>query len=401
MKKLWFVLIAILLIAVFLIPNVAVAEEVDEGFTHNTDIYDFVEELCERQKSDKASVRTFLKEKFAEAFDGVLPSVWTISEQEFTVGNESYVNLITKITRSQTYNQIIIGAHYDSVYEGAGDNACGVAALYMTMKMLASDISVLPYDIVLVVFDGEEDGLLGSQYYVDNMSPREINSTVVMFNFDTIATGDNLYLMCENKPTALAKLILSKVEGVKEKPYAKGVFGTYDMYGYGYYELVQGSDHTPFRLAGIPTAFFFSGNYTVSGYAENSDANKAVMNTPYDTFENLVSKHPYFEDRIATVSNAVVKTITSEEFYSNVAGYARKQLVNLNFWYNVLWPIIATVVIGIVAIVLAILYYRKLQKNAILGESEIKTQKVFDKPDADDIFSFKSDDVDDIFTFKK
>ena len=394
MKKLTFALIAILLIAVILIPNVAVAEENGDGYTRNSEIYTFVEELCERQKSDKLSARAFIKEKFVD-----LLGENAVEEQKFTVGQKECVNLVATIAKSNEFDQIIIGAHYDTVYEGAGDNACGVAALYLTMQRLAKES--LPFNVVFVAFDGEEDGLVGSEYYVSRMSQKELKTTLVMFNIDTIATGDNLYLMCENKPTDLAKLILRNADGLQEKPHAKGIFGNgFDFFGYGYYEMVQGSDHTPFRLAGIPIAFFFSGTYSakVWDYAESADPNKAVMNTSADTFENLVSKFPNFEDRIITVSDAVVNTVKNDEFLTIDA---RKQLVKLDFWYNVWWPIITVALIGIAAIVLAIFYYRKLQKNAILGESEIKSQTVFDKPKAEDIFTFKSDDSDDIFTFKK
>lgn len=405
MKKLVLVLIAVLLLTFAFAANVAVAEEatVDSRAQHG-EIYTFVQELCERNKSDKESARTYLKEKFTEA----LGDAWFVEEQQFRIDDNKYVNLVAEISKPNADGQIIIGAHYDTVfdggkrYEGAGDNACGIAALYQTMKTFASmKLNALPYSVVFVAFDGEEEGLLGSEYYVSKMSAKAIESTRVMFNFDTIATGDNLYLMCENKPTDLAKLILSKADGIQEKPYAKGTFGNvYDLYGYGYYETVQGSDHTPFRLAGIPTAFFFSGTYsaTVWSYAESTDPNKAVTNTQRDTFENLVALHPDFESRIATVSNAVVDTVLSAEILTIDT---RGQLVNLNFWYNAWWPIVAIAVIGVACIVIAIFYFRKLQKNAILGESEIKTQTVFEKPSAEDIFSFGSDDSDDIFTFKK
>ncbi|MCH5160191.1 MAG: Zn-dependent exopeptidase M28 [Clostridiales bacterium] len=400
MRRLWLALIAILLVAVVLVPNVATAEEADGSRAQNSEIYTFVEELCELNKSkDKDAVRDFLADKFKEALSGV--EGVEFGEQIFTFNGltDSYVNLEAKLTNSGATKQIIVGAHYDSMYEGAGDNACGVAALYLTMQRLAKEN--LSFNIVFVAFDGEEDGLLGSEYYVNSMSQADIDNTLVMFNIDTIATGDNLYLMCENRPTKLANLILQSVDGLQEKPHAKGTFSnTFDFFGYGYYETVQGSDHTPFRLQGIPIAFFFSGTYSASvwGYSESADTSNEVMNTVSDTFENLVAKHPDFEERITTVSDAVVATVTSNEFLTIDA---RKQLVNLNFWYTVWWPIIAAVVIGIVAISLAILYYRKLQKNAILGETEIKSQTVFDKPKAEDIFSFKSDDSDDIFTFKK
>ena len=75
---------------------------------------------------------------------------------------------------------------------------------------------------------------------------------------------------------------------LREKPYAKGTFNLANYY-YGYTEIPQNSDQTPFRLAGIPTALFFSGTYDVKpwNYAESKDPNKSVMNSAQDTFDNL------------------------------------------------------------------------------------------------------------------
>ena len=396
MKKLWLVLVATLLLMVVLLPNVAVARELDEEFTQNGELFDFVEQLCDRNALDTASARAFLTEKFGEAL-GV-----EVEQLTFKVGNVEFANLQAKLTKNGSDKQIIIGAHYDTLGEGAGDNACGIAALYRIMQLLAGNTGKLPCNVTFVAFDGEEQGLLGSEAYVNAMSQAEKDSTLVMFNIDTIATGDNLYVMCENKHTDLADLILSKCDALNEKPYAKGVFGTaYDYYGYGYYETVQGSDHTPFRLAGIPVALLFSGTYSASfwNYAESANMS-TVINSASDTFSNLKKNHPDFISRIETVAKAVVDTVESSDFLS-VGENARKQLVNLRFWYNILWPLIVVAVIAIAAIICAILYNRKLQKNALIGESEIKSNKVFDKPDAEDIFSFKSDDSDDIFTFKK
>lgn len=398
MKKLILVLIAALLVAVAIVPNAAVAKTA--SVAENGELRSFVEELCEARKLGDVYAKAFLEDKFSEALQGA-----EVVEQQFDFGEAKFYNLIARLTKSGSDKQIIIGAHYD--YDksglGAGDNACGVAAMYYAMQLLARDVKKLPCNVTFVAFDGEEKGLLGSQTYVNKMTQAERDSTLVMFNVDTIATGDNLYLMCENKSTDLAKLILSCADGLKEKPYARGVFGNvFDAYGYGYYEMVQGSDHTPFRLAGIPVAFFFSGAYSATswGYSESTNQSNAVMNSANDTFENLVEKHPQFEQRIETVAHAIASTVTSSDFLT-VGENARKQLVNFNFWYNVWWPIIAVAVIGIAAIVGAILYYRKLQKNALLGGAEIKSNNVFEKPAAEEIFSFKSDDSDDIFTYKK
>jgi hypothetical protein len=58
--------------------------------------------------------------------------------------------------------------HYDSVAtgQGAGDNGSGVATLLETLRVLRND-APLKNDLVYVFTDGEEDGGLGAQAFVD------------------------------------------------------------------------------------------------------------------------------------------------------------------------------------------------------------------------------------------
>ena len=418
-KGLLFVLIA-LLVVVTVVSTVAFAKEPTAGSPtvtptateENDEISSFVKELCElnaecSKSGDNTDKRNFLLEKFREA---LATSNFKTNVEEQPFGDNSYRNIVATLVKDGTQKQIIIGAHYDTKGEGADDNAVGVAALYYTMKALAV-ADDLPFNITFVAFDGEEEEMLGSNYFVNGangkggMSAEEVANTLVMFNIDSIALGTNMYLMCENRHTSLANTILTHSEGIVEKPYARGTYGSYldDIYGtgYGYYEFVQRSDHTPFRLAGIPIAFFFSGEYSNGSWDFNAGD---TINTEADTFDNL--KDTQYEERILAVSGAIVNTLLDEQFVE-VATNARSQLVNLNLWYNKWW---ASLIIFVILVVLAIctwLYSRKLQKNAILGTAEIKTQKVFEKPDASDIFSFgetnseNKTDVDDIFTFKK
>lgn len=417
MKK---VLLFVLIVLLAILPvgsTLSFAEEALQAavspmaINENAEIEQFVQELCERNALGDNAAKDYLMEKFSEVLgeENV--------EEEMFFYDKNYCNIVAKLLKPGATKQIIIGAHYDVTRgEGAADNATGVAALYLTMKTLAANASKIPFNITFIAFDGEEQGLLGSDFHVngyannthDGMSAEEIANTLVMFNIDSIAIGDNLYLMCENRHTNLADAILAN-GGIVEKPYARGTYGAYlGGFGYGYYEYVQGSDHTPFRLSGIPIAFLFSGTYSASpwGFSESSDPSKNVINSSKDTYENLVNNGvDNYVSRIETVSNAISKTILDDNF-ATVAENARNQLVNLSFWYNSLWPSITIAVILVILAVVTFLYYRKLQKKAILGTADIKTQKVFDKPDASEIFSFdktKSDksDVDDVFTFKK
>ena len=215
---------------------------------------------------------------------------------------------------------------------------------------------------------------------------------MVIVNIDSIANGDNLYLWCENKRTGLADLFIGQSNGaIAEKPYAKGTFNLRDVFGYGYYEFAQNSDHSSFRVQGIPIAFLFSGTYDLDPwhYAENSDVNKQVLNSSDDTFENLDKNNgAKFVEKIDAVVSTVIGTVLNGDFVS-IAENQRSQLVNLNLWYNVWWPRLIVFVLFVVLVILAVFYYRKLQKKSILGTAEVKNNKVFETPEAEDIFTFK------------
>ncbi len=406
MKK-FFVILALAAIcctAVCAVPAFASEQSVDSALVDEA--YSFVNELCQLRRND-GDVQAWLTTK--------LQSILPVYEQSFPYNeNSKGTNLIVSVKGADSSRKIVVGAHYDfNGGEGASDNACGVAALYLTLKQVAQLGSMLPYDVDFVAFGSEEAGLYGSQYYVDNVSADKVS---LMINLDCIGIGDDVFVMCENKRTQLADLILDNAAlPLKEKPYAKGTYWQYDAYGYGYYEAVQGSDHTPFRLAGIPVAFFFAGTYSARwGYAQSSVAEYNVFNTDRDTFDILVKECPQFGERVAGISQTIVSTLTSDKFAA-VADNARNELLNLNGWYGILWPSVAAAVILAACAVGAYMYHRKLQKKALLGTAEVKNQAVFDKPDANDIFSFDgtakgasnngdnapSDSIDDIFTFKK
>ena len=95
---------------------------------------------------------------------------------------------------------IIIGAHYDhlgrggegslaaregEIHHGADDNASGVAGMLELARLFRSRESRPRRTIVFIAFSGEEEGLLGSNYYV-NHPIVPLANTVAMINMDMI-----------------------------------------------------------------------------------------------------------------------------------------------------------------------------------------------------------------------
>jgi hypothetical protein len=95
---------------------------------------------------------------------------------------------------------IVIGAHYDhlgrggegslapragDIHHGADDNASGVAGLIELARMFSSQSPKPRRTIVFIAFSGEEEGLIGSNYYV-NHAIVPLANTVAMINMDMI-----------------------------------------------------------------------------------------------------------------------------------------------------------------------------------------------------------------------
>ncbi|HEX5966118.1 MAG TPA: M20/M25/M40 family metallo-hydrolase, partial [Pyrinomonadaceae bacterium] len=95
---------------------------------------------------------------------------------------------------------IIIGAHYDhlgrggsgslaqrsgEIHHGADDNASGTAGMLELARLFVSQRPRPKRTIVFVGFGGEEEGLLGSNYYV-NHPALPLTNTVAMINMDMI-----------------------------------------------------------------------------------------------------------------------------------------------------------------------------------------------------------------------
>ena len=95
---------------------------------------------------------------------------------------------------------IVLGAHYDHlgfggpssksdkrgvVYHGADDNASGTSALLEIAEYVVSQRDRLKRSVIFVAFGAEEQGLLGSKYFV-NHSPVRPTQIKLMINMDMV-----------------------------------------------------------------------------------------------------------------------------------------------------------------------------------------------------------------------
>jgi hypothetical protein len=84
-------------------------------------------------------------------------------------GNHDSWNVVAEIPGTRKKDEwVIIGAHLDSWHGGTGatDNACGSAVMLEVMRILKAVGAPMDRSVRLVLWSGEEQGLLGSKAYV-------------------------------------------------------------------------------------------------------------------------------------------------------------------------------------------------------------------------------------------
>jgi len=179
--------------------------------------------------------------------------------QPFTLGT----NVLGLIEGSDLPNEyVVIGAHYDhigtscggdGICNGATDNAAGVAATLAVGRAVATLPGGPHRSVILAFWDREEDGLLGSNYYVNNpLVP--IAQTIGYVNFDI--QGSNLLPSLRNKSFAVggetggAALLAIFSDAVAEAGDGLDTRAVSYIFGQGR------SDYLNFVAVSVPTIFF-------------------------------------------------------------------------------------------------------------------------------------------------
>jgi hypothetical protein len=150
---------------------------------------------------------------------------------------------------------VMLVAHYDSVVAGPGasDDGAGVAALLETVRALRAG-PALAHDVIVLITDGEEAGLLGAKAFCSRGDFSTFKSQVaVVSNFEARGTAGPS-VMFETAPHNLAFIR----ELAASAPYPNANSLSYDVYRL----LPNDTDFTVFRRAGLKGLnFAFIGHY--------------------------------------------------------------------------------------------------------------------------------------------
>ncbi|CAI8224416.1 MAG: Aminopeptidase YwaD [Bacteroidia bacterium] len=185
--------------------------------------------------------------------------------------------MITKIANNvlgfidnQADQTVVVGAHHDhlgrgqkggslaeipgDIHNGADDNASGVAGLFeIAQAIVKKPKKYKNNNYLFIAFSGEEQGLIGSKYFVKSplMQKQNVN---FMINMDMIGHLDS------TKKTLIINGVGSSPEwnkAISEVSYSTSKIAKIKTTESG----IGASDHTSFYLANIPAVHFFTGQH--------------------------------------------------------------------------------------------------------------------------------------------
>lgn len=194
---------------------------------------------------------------------------------------------------------IVIGAHYDhlgrggqgslaanstEIHHGADDNASGVSAMLELARQFAKE-KKNKRTIIFIAFGGEEEGLLGSQYYVSNPA-FPIAKTVAMINMDMVGrlNGEKLTIGGIGTASEWKNLVEAKdlsdgvgltVAKLNNFPAQNNNSNSITKFNLQLNEDGFGpSDHSSFYAQKVPVLFFFTGTH--NDYHKPSDTAEKI-----------------------------------------------------------------------------------------------------------------------------
>jgi Zn-dependent M28 family amino/carboxypeptidase len=167
-------------------------------------------------------------------------------------------NVIAETPGGRSDRTVVVGGHLDSVYEGPGinDDGSGVAMMLETAEQMAA-LKVKPTNKVrFIFFSGEEQGLLGSDYYVSQLGKKGLSSISAMLDYDMLASPNYARFIYDGDGTDFG------FSGPNGSGQIEQVFKSFwDSQGLAYETIpFDGrSDYDAFIDNGIPAGGIFAG----------------------------------------------------------------------------------------------------------------------------------------------
>ncbi|MBK7668310.1 MAG: M28 family peptidase [Sphingobacteriaceae bacterium] len=192
-------------------------------------------------------------------------------------------NICSFIKGTQSNDTVVVfTAHYDHLggigkktyFPGANDNASGVSMLLNLVKHYANNPP--KYKTLFVFFAGEEAGLIGSKYFIDNNTV-DLTKVKFLINLDLLGTGNDGIMVVN------ATEYKSQFEKLK-KVNDEGAF-LKEIKQRG---KARNSDHYWFSEKGVPCFFI----YTLGGikaYHDVFDVEKTLPLTKYTNVFRLLT----------------------------------------------------------------------------------------------------------------
>ncbi|MGC9504015.1 M28 family peptidase [Baaleninema sp.] len=265
------------------VSEMAIARNVSEVPQVDSDrLFGYVETLAFPRDDlpDRRRARQYLLETLTEAG-------WSPKLQAFEGG----ANLVaTRPGSDPEAGTILVGAHYDTVAgsPGADDNASGVATVLELAQLLGEYPSRRRLTVVL--FDREEDGLLGSLNFVSPDTTTDLRGAIVLE-----MTGYACYEVgCQTYPSGLrgdfpetgdflgvvgntaASEVVAAFENLQGEDLPDIVTLTVPFNGVAFPDLLR-SDHAPFWLAGVGAVMVTdTANFRNPHYHRSSDTPETI-----------------------------------------------------------------------------------------------------------------------------
>lgn len=179
---------------------------------------------------------------------------------------------------------IVLGAHYDHMgkmgedvyFPGGNDNASGTAMLLNFARYFSDTANQPDYSIVFIAFTGEEVGLLGSLYFVQNPL-FDLKKIKIMINLDMVGTGSKGIVVVNGSKFEKQ---FNKMQTINKK--------------HNYLPRVKkrgeacNSDHCPFYMRGVPAFFIYTSGDEYSEYHSPDDRPQDVPLTNYNGLFKLI-----------------------------------------------------------------------------------------------------------------